>query len=197
MLPIAISFTAGIAAASRLDLSSKALVGIAGGCLVAAVALLALGRDRPALLLLLALLVVLGALRAASPWLASDHIVFQRIPSVVSVEGRLIEEPVRWAGDRTRLLLDLEAYLDGAGRQVASGRIQLTIYGETAPLGEGQRIRSEARLHHPIGFRNPEAFDYPAALRRSGILLVGSGRGDRLVPLTADIPPWPVRVRRW
>jgi competence protein ComEC len=53
------------------------------------------------------------------------------------------------------------------------------------------------RLHRPIGFRNPGGFDYPAQLRRDGILLVGSARGDRVSPLTPDIPPWPVAVKRW
>jgi competence protein ComEC len=58
-------------------------------------------------------------------------------------------------------------------------------------------ITAEVRLHRPIGFRNPGGFDYPAQLRRDGILLVGSARGDRVSPLTPDIPPWPVTVKRW
>ncbi len=55
----------------------------------------------------------------------------------------------------------------------------------------------EIKLARPRGFRNPDAFDYPAFLRREGILLVGSGRAESLVPLTPDEPPWPVRVKRW
>src|SRR5205814_181709 len=129
--------------------------------------------------------------------LPHDHISRLTLPAVVSVEGRLLDEPVRWATDRTRLLLEVEAYQDGPDRRPARGRAQLTIYGETEPLGEGQRIRAEVRLHHPVGFRNPNVFDYPAHLRRDGILLVGSGRGDRVTPLTVDAPPWPIRVRRW
>ena len=53
------------------------------------------------------------------------------------------------------------------------------------------------RLHRPVGLRNPGGFDYPAQLRREGILLVGSVRGDRVSPLTPDVPPWPVAVKRW
>src|SRR5262249_45901160 len=116
---------------------------------------------------------------------------------LVSIEGRLLEEPVRWEGRRTRLFLDVEAYQDGADRKQARGRVQLTIYGDIPPLGEGQRIRAEVRLHPPVGFRNPGVFDYPTHLRRAGILLVGNGRGDRLTTLTADAPSWPVRVKRW
>jgi len=64
-------------------------------------------------------------------------------------------------------------------------------------VGEGQRVAAELKLHRPLGFRNPGGFDYPAVLRREGILLVGSGKADALVPLTPDEPPWPVRMKRW
>src|SRR5262249_2053140 len=129
--------------------------------------------------------------------LPSDHIARQAIPPVVSIEGRLIEEPVRWDADRVRVLLDVDAYHDGLDRRPVQGRVQLTIYGETEPLGEGQRIRAEVRLHRPIGFRNPGVFNYPAHLRREGILLVGNARGDRVTPLSRDTPAWPVQVKRW
>src|SRR4030095_16605856 len=66
-----------------------------------------------------------------------------------------------------------------------------------APLGEGQRVIVDARLHPPVGYRNLGGFDYPAHLRRDGILLVGNARADRLVALTTDAPPWPVAVKRW
>ncbi len=115
----------------------------------------------------------------------------------MSVEGVLVEEPIRWTPDRSRLLLDVDALIEPEGRRPAEGRVQVTIFGETAPLAAGQRIAAQLTLHRPIGFRNPGAFDYPAHLRREGILLVGSGRGDRLTPLSPEAPPWPVRVKRW
>jgi len=197
VLPLAVTFAAGVAAASWLGSPPLLLVELTGGFLVLGVVALGCGHDRPALLLLLASLVTLGALRGSAPFLPRDHISRQVLPPVVSIDGRLMEEPVRWATDHMRLLLDVDAYHDGPDRRPASGRVQLTIYGETGSLGEGQRIRAEVRLHRPIGFRNPDVFDYPGHLRREGILLVGSGRGDRVTPLTADAPPWPVRVRRW
>jgi competence protein ComEC len=95
------------------------------------------------------------------------------------------------------LILDVDGFFDGTDRRPASGRLQVTLYGETTPVGEGQRVSVELKLSRPRGFRNPGGFDYPAFLRREGILLVGSGRADSLVPLTADDPPWPVRVKRW
>jgi len=197
LLPVTTTFAAGILGAACLGPRPLVLVALTGGLLVLATVALGCGHDRPALLLLLGGLVALGALRGSAPLLPHDHISRLTLPPVVSIEGRLLDEPVRWATDRTRLLLDVDAYEDGPDRRPARGRVQLTIYGETEPLGEGQRIRAEVRLHHPVGFRNPDVFDYPAHLRREGILLVGSGRGDRVTPLTVDAPPWPIRVRRW
>jgi competence protein ComEC len=65
------------------------------------------------------------------------------------------------------------------------------------PLGETQRVLVDARLHRPAGYRNPGGFDYPAHLRRDGILLVGHARADRLVALVPDVPPWRVAIKRW
>src|SRR5205807_987022 len=119
------------------------------------------------------------------------------LPSPVTIEGRIASEPIRWAPDRLRLIIDIDAYQDGPDRRPATGLAQLAIRGEAPPLGEGQRISAEVKLHAPIAFRNPGGFDYRAQLRRDGILVVGSGRGDRITPLSPDVPPWPVRVKRW
>jgi competence protein ComEC len=197
ILPLAASVATGIVAASWLGPPALLLVPLTGLLLLLAAVALGCGYHRPAALPFLASLVGLGALHGSAPSLPPDHISRQAIPPSVSIEGRLGEEPVRWEAGRMRILLDVDAYHDGADRRPATGRVQLTIYGETEPIGEGQRIRAEVRLHRPIGFRNPGVFDYPAHLRREGILLVGSGRGDRVTPLTVDAPPWPLRVKRW
>jgi competence protein ComEC len=197
VLPLAVSVATGIVAASWLAPPSFLLVPVTGLLLLLAAVALGCGYPRLATPLLLASLVGLGALHGSVLSLPPDHIARQAIAPTVSIEGRLSEEPVRWDADRMRIVLDVDAYHDGADRRPATGRVQLTIYGETEPLGENQRIRAEVRLHRPIGFRNPGVFDYPAHLRREGILLVGSGRGDRVTPLTADAPSWSVRVKRW
>ena len=197
LLPIASAFAMGIAVGPSIDSSVPHLLALATGLLLLSGAALALGLARVAAAGLVLAVAALGALRAAGPSLPADHIARQAVPTPVALEGRLLEEPVRWSIDRTRILLAVDGYHDGGERRSASGRIQLTIYGETEPLGEGQRIRAEVRLHRPVGFRNPGGFDYPAALRRDGILLVGNGRGDRVVALTPDAPPWPARVKRW
>jgi competence protein ComEC len=197
LLPLSAGIALGIlsggwaAAAPAWLLAAGGLLFGLGACA------LALGRLGAAAVILLALAVVLGALRAATDPLPADHIARVALAPVVNVEGRLAEDPVRWAPDRTRLTLDVDAVLDGADRRPASGRLQVTLYGETAAVGEGQRVAVDLRLSRPRGFRNPGAFDYPAFLRREGILLVGTGQAESLVPLTPDESPWPVRIKRW
>jgi len=196
LLPLSASLALGIFLGTWATSPARLLV--AGSLLLAVGAgALALGRDGAAAAALLALAVVLGALRSATDPLPADHIARATLAPIVSVEGRLAEEPVRWAPDRTRVALDVDGIVDGGDRRPASGRLQATLYGEMAAVGEGQRVAVDLRLSRPRGFRNPGGFDYPAFLRREGILLVGNGRAESLVPLTADEPPWPVRVKRW
>src|SRR5262245_36165125 len=187
----------GIVVASGFTLAPLLIWVVAGGLLALSGVVLLLRQDRLAMLLLFASFVGLGALRGGAPFLPLDHISRLTLPPTVSIEGRIVDEPARADPERTRLLLEVEAYYDALDRRPAEGRVQLTIYGEAPSLGEGQRVRAEVRLHRPIGLRNPGVFDYPAHLRREGIFLVGNGRGDRVTPLTPDTPSWPIRVRRW
>ena len=201
LLPLSAALGLGIAVAAWFPPA-------AGPLLAAGAVLLALGAGATALarygggeaaaaVALLALAAVLGALRGLTPALPADHIARVSPAPVVRVEGRLAEDPARWAPDRTRLILDVDGFIEGTDRRPASGRVQATLYGETAAVGEGQRVSMELKLARPRGFRNPGAFDYPAFLRREGILLAGSGKAESLVALGPDEPPWPVRVKRW
>jgi competence protein ComEC len=197
LLPPTGAFAAGIAVASWYALPPAHLLA-AGALALLASSLLARRMPRLALTLALAGIAALGALRAVPAPLADDHLARRSPATSVTVEARLGQEPARWAPDRTRLLLDVVAVHAGPERLPASGRVQVTVYGEVATaLGEGQRVIVDARLHPPIGYRNPGGFDYPAHLRRDGILLVGHARADRLVALAPDAPPWPVAVKRW
>ena len=54
--------------------------------------------------------------------------------------------------------------------------LQLTAYGDSLELFGGQRVRVDARLHVPTGYRNPGGFDYVAKLARDGIHVTGSAR---------------------
>ena len=197
LLPPAAAFTAGIAAAGWLSLPAPRVLAAAAALLLIA-ALASRRHPRAALALVLAGVTLLGALRAAGSPLPADHLARRVLVGTQTLEGRLAEEPVRWTPDRTRILLDVDALHAGPERLPAAGRVQLTVYGELAlPLGADQRVLADARLHRPVGFRNPGGFDYPAHLRREGILLVGHARADRIVALTPDTPPWPVAVKRW
>ena len=205
LLPLSAALALGIVLAAWATSVPGWLLAAGGLLLAVGACATAFGPDgtceSAATAVLLALAVVLGALRGVTEQLPADHIARAKLASVVNVpvvkvEGRLAEEPVRWASGRTRLILDVDGFFDEADRRPASGRLQVTLYGETAAVGEGQRVSVELKLARPRGFRNPDAFDYPAFLRREGILLVGSGRAESLVPLTPDEPPWPVRVKR-
>ncbi len=199
LMPLAAAFAAGIAVAPWSPWPAAHALGAAAALLALAALLAALGRQRIGTALLLAAVAALGEARATIHPPDETHVASLLGPrgAKTVVEGRLAEEPIRWAPDRARIVLDLDALVEGADRRPATGRIQATIYGESPAIGQGQRIEAEIRLHPPSGFRNPGGFDYPEHLRREGILLIGSGRGDRIRPLTPDTPPWSVRVKRW
>jgi competence protein ComEC len=197
ILPLAASVATGIVGASYLAPHPRLLLPLVGSLLGLGALALARGHDRPATVALLVSVAGLGALGPSAAALPPDHIARQAIPPLVPLEGRVREEPIRWDATRMRVRLQVDAYHDGLERRPAQGQVQITIYGNTEPLAEGQRILVDVRLHRPVGFRNPGVFDYPAHLAREGILLVGSARGDRVFALTPEAPSWPVRVKRW
>lgn len=190
LVPLAAAFAGGIAAAplagGPLALAACAATVLAGGALVAlawplaatAVALLAVGA--------------VGALRASEPPPAVDHVSGLAVPLSAPIEARLLDEPLAWTADRARLLVEVER-VQGEQR---SGVVQLAVYGPRPSLTAGQRIAVEARLDRPHGFRNPGTFDAAERLRRRGIALVGTVRGERLTALDAREPAWPVRFKR-
>jgi competence protein ComEC len=197
LLPAA-TFAGGIAAAAWPMIPSPPILIAAGAILLLAALRASARRPRVAVVLALVAVALCGVLRAAPPVLPADHLARRVLGTSFTLEARLDQEPVRWAPDRTRLLLEVDAVHAGPERLPASGRVQLTVYGEpAAPLGEGQRVLVDTRLYRPIGFRNPGGFDYPAHLRRDGILLVGNTRADRVIAITPDAPPWRVAVKRW
>lgn len=187
---MALAFATGIAGAPwiRASLAWPAWIG--------AVLLAALGAWRwPAWAAapLLVGVAALGALRGLAPPVADDDVSRLDFPVTARVEGRLATEPIRWAPDRTRLLIDVER----AGDRRLTGRVQATLHGEPPALTEGQRVAAELRLREPRGFRNPGVFDYAEHLAREGIGALATGRAEALAPLDDPGPPWPVRVKRF
>jgi competence protein ComEC len=189
-VPLAVAFGVGIAAAASAAPAHIWSVWLGG--LGAGVVCLALGRLRVAAVLLLIDVAAVGALRATPRTFPPDHIKWLALPRVATVTARLDADPIRFAPDRTRLLLEVER-VDDARR---SGRLQVTVYGEPPALGEGQTVRAEVGLHRAWGFRNPGGFDYAGHLERNGIVVVGTARAERLTVLDDPGPPWNVRVRR-
>jgi len=197
LVPVAAAFTAGLAAAAWVHPHPLVLWPLGFGLLLGAVWSLARRRETLAILLLLLFFALLGVIRASSVPLPADHVARLPLPAQATLEGRLVEEPTRFAPDGGQLLIETDAVQNGLERQPARGRVQVTLYGQAPPLTEGQRVRGEFRLHRAGGFRNPAGFDYSAHLAREEIYLVGSGRADRLEPLTPEDPPWTVRIKRW
>jgi competence protein ComEC len=190
LAPVALAFAVGIALA---PLAPEAVAWWTWGFGTGTASLLALrGRSRDATGPLLLAVAALGALRAIAPPLAVDHVARLPLPATARLEGRLAAEPIRWAADRTRVLLEAER-ADGERR---TGRIQATLYGEPPALAGGQRVAAELRLYPAVGFRNPGVFDYAAHLAREDIHVLGTGRAERVVPLDDPAPGWTLQVRR-
>lgn len=197
-VPLAIAFAAGVGGAGWYRPHPIALWVAIGALALVSATLLARGREKAAGILLVLTVGVLGILRGgAEGILPPNHLSRFALTSPVSLEGVLVEEPVRAAPERARLTLAASQIQEGPERRAVQGLVQVTLYGELPSLTEGQSVAGEFRLHRPVELRNPGGFDYPAHLAREGIVLVGSGRADRLTPLTLENPPWPVRIKRW
>ena len=190
LMPLAIAFGAGIAAAGRIPLDRLWLISLA--VLALATLALAFGRSTIATGLLLADVAALGGLRAAALPLPPDHVAHLALPRSVTLTGRVQAEPIVFALDRRRL--DIAA--DSVDEIPRSGRLLVTLYGQPPALGAGQRVRIDLRLHRASGFKNPGGFDYGQHLERQGVFVVGTARADRLTVLDDPAPTWPVRLRR-
>ena len=190
LLPVALALAGGIALAGSLPRTPLWTAAIAAAALSALA--LALGRVAVAAALLLVSVSCVGALRAATLPLPESHVAHLTYPRAAALTGRVEAEPIAFTSDRRRIELSVES----VDEQARSGRVLVTLYGESTALGEGQRVRVETRLHRASGFKNPGGFDYGRHLERHGIHVVGSARADRLVVLDDPPPAWNVRLRR-
>jgi competence protein ComEC len=202
LVPLLAAFAAGLAAMTApgrpwTALSPLALLAVGAALVLGGALALRIGWPRTAAASVVGVAMVIGALRGVAHPLPPDHIARGMLDVPVRLEGRLAEEPVRWAPDRGRLVLEVDGVVRSGERRPARGLVQVAVYGEMPPLAEGQPIAVDARPHRPTGFRNPGGFDYPEHLARHGILVVASARADGVLAQGPPDPPWPVRVNRW
>ena len=162
MVPLALAWGAGIAAGTTLAPPAPWLIAGAAGLLLVTAGALALRRDTSACALLLAFTVLLGALRAHELPPPPGDIAAAAIEGAVAVEARIVEEPRRWAPDRARLLLDVEAIVTETGAAAGLGpRARHPLWRGPAP-GRGAAPRRGAAAAPPR--RLPQ----PGRLRLSG-----------------------------
>ena len=96
LLPLAVAFAGGIAAA---PLATPVTAAAAWAVATAAGAgCVALARPLAAAASLVVAVVAVGALRALSPPAPADDVSRLELPRTARVEGRLIEEPLAWRG---------------------------------------------------------------------------------------------------
>src|SRR5947207_133339 len=165
--PVALAFASGIAIApwTHPDVAWTAWL----ASLAIAGALLLAGRTASAAAPLLAGVVAVGAVHGIEPPLPQDHIAHLELPRIARVDARLAAEPVRWAPDRLRLLIDVER-VDDVPR---SGRVQVAVYGVPPPLAKGQRIRVTATARadrlEPVDDPAPP---WPARIKRRSLAAI-------------------------
>jgi competence protein ComEC len=186
--PLAVTFAAGIA---LVPWTPPAWAWAVWGGALAAAATLVAGRWVPAAAVgcVLVAVAATATLRAAPRPPAPADVVHLPLPRVARVEGRLAASPVRWAPERTRLLIDVDR-VDGEAR---TGRVQVAVYGPTPAVLEGQRVGADVRLRRAAGFRNPRTFDYAAHLARDDIRVVGTTEGVAVLPGASAT--WHARLR--
>jgi competence protein ComEC len=189
-VPLAAAFAGGIATAPIVTLGGAWTLWMLAAA--AGAASVALARPAAATAAVLLAVGALGAVRGLVLPPPAGHVSRLPMPQTAWVQARLVEEPIRWTAERARLLVEVER----VGDEPRSGTLQLTAYGPLPPLAQGQRLAAEARLHRPVGFRNPGGFDYATYLLRHGVTVVGTVRGPGITMVGEVVPPWHARTRR-
>lgn len=153
------------------------------------------GRRRPAVLVLAALL---GG--AAYGVFTVQQALASRLP--VAFEGAdalligIVSELPQADALRTRLRVDVEALTVAGEPLPGPRRMQLSWYGERPALRAGERWQLPVRLKAPRGFSNPSGFDYERWLAGEGIDATGYVRPGAARRLPASTLAAPVQRLR-
>src|SRR5687768_2915675 len=113
LAPLAAAFATGIAVAPWLTARPTWALGTAAAALTAL--LLVAGAPAHATVPLLVAVAALGAVRALPPAWPPDDVRRLALPATARVEGRLAAAPLRWAPERSRVVVDVER-VDGTAR---------------------------------------------------------------------------------
>ncbi|MBF0158444.1 MAG: DNA internalization-related competence protein ComEC/Rec2 [Magnetococcales bacterium] len=139
------------------------------------------------------LMVLSGVIAGSGSALYHDHsLAVQRLPVVVTgdqwLEGTIVDREQRT--DSVRLWLERCSIVGQEWAPAADDQVLLTLYQQTTAALPGDRVRLQARLKEPVGYRVPGAFDYALFLRRQGVIATAYGRSvvERLPSLSPD--PW-------
>jgi len=191
LLPPFLAFASGIFLGDRLGVGFVAsLAGLAAS--VAVVTAIYSARAAFSALGVVPLFFFLGSLFVipySSPEAAPGHLVdIVRKDPLLQRAGILVEGTVEAAestGRRTRVWLEADGVVDGAGRRGASGLVLLSVNGH-ADLLPGDKVRVLATLSEPYTFGNPGEFDYRLWLKRRGVLVTGYVKSEKLIERLAQ-----------
>jgi len=209
LLPVAALYAGGILAgamAGAAPVTPWALLGVCSGLAVAA---LAWGRARPALLG--ALIFLAGWTNLALHTAALSPHDLRRIlgeqPAIVSVRGTLRETPALRARERGQMefwrataKVEVSALSANHGPwQPASGLIAASTPGTLSEFFGGQTVEITGVMAPPKGAEAEGLFDYRAYLRELGIYyqLQAASEQDWHVLGAPKVPPLADRFRAW
>ena len=97
----------------------------------------------------------------------------------VLVEGRILERPVEYPGQRLRFPFQVMRMDDGSGWRPFAIRVRLDWYEANTEPAAGERWQLAVRLRQPHGYANPGGFDYELWLFQKRIRATGYVRTDR------------------
>jgi competence protein ComEC len=168
----------------------------------AMITILAVRRNRPALLAPLAMLAAAGYL-AMHPW-ESPRLPRHHVSHLVDAGTRQFSAEVtalvRTDPGRQRLNVRVRQQAANGPPAEASGRIRLTVHGDVPAFSVGEELVFKAVLRPIDNFNNPGGFDYRAYMRRQGIRAAAHVKPEHLIlrrPADASGPRhWLNQARR-
>ncbi len=175
MAVVAVAFAAGILAGDRFGLAGCALVAASAALL----GLLMVPAQRRATLLLVAAVVVCGALRYAADRSVAPDDVSRFCRQVRAIEGTVASD-IGGAPDSRRLSFRVSRARVGDKWRAASGDVMVTMYlapEQSLPrLEYGDRLRLAVHPYIPYEPTNPGQFSWKNYLERHGIYCCASVR---------------------